>query len=146
MTGKRLFLMYAMPCVDFRLKEGSITKKDAEELQSFLDEKRDPDGEFLAICFPRAVRALREYAKESLVSGPNGMWGLNTVRSYWMDHHLGDTPVLHGPVMTILDEHIIWYESRRLSCMATNKYNLKIKIGSIVYVHNYEVIEVCDPE
>ncbi len=136
MTGERLFLRYAFPCVDARLAKGLISEEHTKELSAWVKGSGRPTRRRLKYCFPNAFKALRELGQRS----GREPWSLENVEDYWHNNHKrsGDCAVrlLEVEKVEFGGRLILVGEKRFL-----NGYGLELAPGDKVYVHRQAVIE-----
>lgn len=84
MTGGQLFLRHAYNCACVRWGNGTMTREDFTRLKSWYENGTEPDVQFLEICFPNAVSALRAHAEKT----GQEMWDIGTVTGFWKERIL----------------------------------------------------------
>jgi hypothetical protein len=139
MTGEKLFLLYAYPCVSSRLATGKITKAHADELKGLVESGGQPTRRRLKYCFPNAFRAIRELAETK----QREVWSLENVADYWRNNHpgQGDCAVEIITINKIINDGLMGIECCKKHF---NIYSLPITVDCKVYVHKSCIIEICE--
>lgn len=134
LTGPELFLHYAWPCAEIRLRSKLISEDDFKRLKSFLKNKENIDIDFLTACFPKAVASLKEYKNGT------DCWSFESVSDYWRNGHkgTGDCAVKHFIVFEIRKRRIVFVG---LKHPVINEYNFELKVGDHILVHHKRIIE-----
>ena len=136
MTGEKLFLRYAFPCVETREEMGVISSEHRKELNKWIEDDAQPSRRRLKYCFPNAFRALRELAE----SCEREVWSVENVKDYWRNHH--KRTVECGVNKTVIDE--LEHEGR-IAVTALGKflnvYKLLLEKKQLIYTHKRCVVE-----
>ena len=140
-SGERLFLLYAYPCVDIRVKRGLITLDQAAGLEILVNSGRDPDHRLFGECFPDAIRLFVEAAKIN----PLGYepWSVELVRNFWRAHK-GRAPrcaVMTGEVK-VSNDFVVKIDHEGSIRPAFNRYRLPVKLGDTAFIHQHVLVEV----
>ena len=142
MSGVQLFLRYAWPCAENKLRIGQISQNDFVDLKWFVENKIKPETCFLRKCFPKAIRALEEFA----IKEDKDLWTLETVTKYWRYHHghTGNCAVRFGEVVFTYKDgtdfvKVVEHEPFYVVCV--NSYNLKLDFGDQVSFHQLHIVE-----
>jgi len=155
MTGKKLFLLYAYPCVkdacrDFLGKNyPKLNDKLRAKLDRIVENDEDPTAAFLAICFPVRVAQHLEYARA------NGLdpWAKKTVQMSWRYQHR------NKGACSVFACAIVDHAKSTVSCkgkrfttaevmcgekllLVLNYYNLPLRNNLLVFVHQRVIIEI----
>lgn len=149
-SGERLFLYYAFPCVDgYRFNHprsqcGRLSKRDIRELTAFVDNGRDPDHLLMEHCFPEPVCLFGETAGGS--TALDVPWPVEMVRDFWRRHN-GPTPTMCGEVESVTERNgmigcVIVKTDTRSRIPILNRYGLPACRGDIAYFHNLVLAEV----
>lgn len=133
LSGPQLFLRYAWPCANDRLHAGLINQRDFDELEILVKRSAEPGVILLALCFPNAVRELRNFASE------DNMWFSCEVEKFWRHNHghEGDCAVRMLTVVGIKGQMV----ATGLAKPFVNLYGLKLEIVDTISVHRGVVIE-----
>lgn len=135
MTGPELFLRYAWPCAEGKLKTKKISENDYIALKSLVKGSLTPPTDFLSQCFPTAVKDLEAFSLE------RGMeeWSLATVSDFWHHHRGSDQKcAVKRLVVFALRGNEIFLGLRS---PAINFLSIPLKKGDDVFVHQGFVIE-----
>jgi hypothetical protein len=141
LTGPQLFLRYAWPCAEEKLKAGKISQGDFDQLKLDVEQNRHPNGWLLEFCFRNASRALHEFA------GSKNPWSFETVQEFWLCHHIHkESPTVRGTVTGFLGRNqydlfeVLLDENRTIP--VTNLYDQTITLGDRVSIHHHSIIQV----
>jgi hypothetical protein len=144
-SGERLFLRYAYPCVEVRERRKLIKPNDVMVLNVLVDGGEEPDHYLLWRCFPDAARLFGEFMGENtLLDDP---WPIEIVKEFWR-LHIGREPkcaVMHGKVETanMLGNMVkIKIEGLDKIVVAANRYKLPISKDDRVFFHRHIIAEV----
>jgi hypothetical protein len=142
LTGLLLFLRYAWPCAEDRLRERKIDRIQFLKLEWIVEGKVKMEISFLQECFPNAVADLEKFAKQNYKE----TWSLETVTEFWRNHHghSGECAVrrlvvfaIDGKIITVNPaEQEITSHKRMI-----NFYGIPLKVGDSIIVHRRVVIE-----
>lgn len=139
-SGERLFLLYAFPCLEGKLVTHEVKSMYAMELNNVLNSGHEPSHSLLRECFKNAVDSFTISAGITSLSTP---WPVEKVREFWRNHK-GKNPqcaTMHG-VVEETDAYFVKIRyAKRIKCLV-NRYNLSIKKGDTVYFHYNFVAEV----
>ena len=137
MTGEKLFLQYAFPCVEDRERAGAISTQHREELSGWIVRNVQPARRRLKFCFPKAFEALRALAQRTR----RAVWSLENVQDYWRNNHghSGDCRVVQIAVEEIRGRVVVSKNQ-----FFVNICNLPLSPGDKVYVHRRCVVEKVD--
>ena len=137
MTGEKLFLRYAFPCVEVRESMGVISPHHNKELTDWIKNAVQPARSRLKFCFPNAFRALRALASNT----GREIWSIENIQDYWHNNHRrpGECGV-HLITVGSVDGGIV-ISNRQFF---VNIYNLSLRAGDRIYTHKKYVIEKVD--
>jgi hypothetical protein len=139
MTGELLFLRYAFPCAEIRLKNGLISEADYQILFGWVNGKEIPNRKKLKFCFPNAFKASRDLALAKGVP----VWSWENITNYWRNHHghYGICAVLPLMVMPGGNFSLVGSDEVIDGLKVKNIYNLDIVAGDIVFAHQLCLVE-----
>lgn len=138
LTGPQLFLRYAFPCAEEKLRSGRINQNTLDELGRIVKGDGLPNNFSLGYCFPNATKSLARFAEEKRKE----MWAFETVAEYWRYHHdhEGDCAVKIFTVVGVRDNMV----ATGLAKPFINLYKLQLEIVDTISVHRGVVIERID--
>jgi len=138
LNGPQLFLRYAWPCAEDKLRAGKISEEDFHRLEMLVKGRLIPPIKFLEHCFPNAVQKMREFAKPYITAKLFNYW---IVKTFWREHHSheGDCAVVSAIVGHI--GQLILVCDRKENIPVLNPYEIEIGIGDLVYVHRRVICE-----
>ena len=139
LTGELLFLRYAWPCAEDKLRAREIDPDDFARLESIVkDGKSLPDQILLWRCFPKPAGALAVFAKEHQLE----VWNPETVAAFWHRHQGSreECAVKWGVIKKLGPIAVmVAYDSG--VGRAFNPYRLPLILGYQVYVHCHVIAE-----
>lgn len=139
LSGPQLFLRYAFPCAEEKLRSGRINQNTLDMLETTVKNNEPPSNFSLGHCFPSATISLEKFAREK----SKEMWSLETVANFWREHQGsgGDCAVIKAMVCEVNGNAVsVMVDSRMFTVI--NLYNiLDLQIGDMVYLHRHVVIE-----
>lgn len=141
LTGPQLFLRYAFPCAEDKLRSKNITSGDFEWLKNTVDGNLEPNGWLLEYCFREASQDLKIFAKNRR----GRKWSFENVAEYWRHNHghEGDCAVTTAVVCEVNKDGAI-VSSNNVKFFVLNRYNLNLQVGVSVYLHKRTVIEIVE--
>lgn len=137
LTGPQLFLRYAWPCAEDKLRTGKITAKECSILEHWIFYPSEPDTRLLTKCFPKAEEALKKHAQYFELEE----WSFENVSGYWRSYHghSDECAVTEEIVFSIKDKKIVLV--RDGGKFVVNWYGIKLREGDSIYVHRRVIIE-----
>ena len=135
LTGPQLFLRYAWPCSEYKLRTGKISEKDFHLLEKLVRTGDHPDISLLASCFADAEKALRNTSKHE------NIWSLESVTEYWRHNHghNGDCAVRAVIISLVGNKTIANVLGSKFPVL--NLYSIPLKIADLVFIHRMVIIE-----
>jgi hypothetical protein len=82
-SGERLFLLYAFPCLEGKVAANVVKSIYAAELNNVLNSCREPSHLLLRECFQNAADSFISFANITSLSTP---WPVEKVREFWRNH------------------------------------------------------------
>jgi len=135
-SGLLLFLRYAWPCADEKLRTGKITLEDYERLKLFVENNMQPDLALMEYCF---LTAFREYCETCTKLNIDANLSFESVSKHWRYHHNheGNCAVKMLTVVGINGQMV----ATGLAKPFVNFYDLQLEIVDTISVHRGVVIE-----
>jgi hypothetical protein len=140
-SGLQLFLRYAWPCAEDKLRAGTIGQEDFKRLKKWLDNKTGRlDIAVLRRCFPAAITAYEEFCEKKKHRVD---YSFGSVAEFWRYHHghSGNCAVKRGKVIELYENRVKVEVDSVFNWFCLNPYRLKLQLGDWVFFHRHVIVE-----